>query len=104
MKRLQSEFAGGKISLSKVMVENRLSSVSQAGSPEEIGEFWDTHDFTDYDDPSLPDVEFSVSCAVVIERELLDALAQQAGQRGVPIETLVHQWLREKLSEEVRAA
>ena len=29
---------------------------------EKIGEFWDTHDFTDFDNPDLPDVEFEVTC------------------------------------------
>jgi len=29
------------------MAENRLSSISKADSDEKIGEFWDTHDFTE---------------------------------------------------------
>ncbi|MGH9800750.1 MAG: CopG family antitoxin [Blastocatellia bacterium] len=86
------------------MVGNNLSSISQANSLEKIGEFWDTHDFTDYDDPTLPDAEFTVSCSVVVERQLLNALQQQAGQHGLPVETLVHQWLREKLAEDRKAA
>jgi predicted DNA binding CopG/RHH family protein len=86
------------------MVENNLSSISQADGAEKIGEFWDTHDFTDFDDPALPDAEFSVSCSVVIERDLLNAIEQQAGLRGLPVETLVHQWLREKLVTDRLAA
>ena len=31
------------------MEENRLSSISKAESDEKIGDFWDTHDFTDFD-------------------------------------------------------
>ena len=53
------------------MAENKLSSISQADSYERIGEFWDTHDFTDYDDPARPDVEMTFSGAVAIEAELL---------------------------------
>lgn len=48
------------------MAENRLSSISKARSLEEMGGFWDMHDFTDYD-TDAPDVEFTVSCAVPIE-------------------------------------
>lgn len=86
------------------MVENNLSSISQADGAEKIGEFWDTHDFTDFDDPALADAEFSVSCSVLIERDLLNAIEQQAGLRGLPVETLVHQWLREKLVTDRLAA
>ena len=31
------------------MEENRLSNISKADSDEKIGEFWDNHDFTDFD-------------------------------------------------------
>jgi len=44
--------------------KNRLSSISKAGSYEEMGEFWDTHDFTDFDDPNVPDVEFEITCEI----------------------------------------
>ncbi|MCG3161711.1 MAG: hypothetical protein JMDDDDMK_02920 [Acidobacteria bacterium] len=82
------------------MAANNRSSISQAETYEQIGEFWDTHDFTDYDDPTLPDVEMTVSGAVAIEAELLAALDEQAERRGVTVETLVNLWLQQKLSEE----
>lgn len=86
------------------MAENRLSSISQADSYERIGEFWDTHDFTDYDDPARPDVEMTFSGAVAIEAELLAALDEQAQRRGVTIETLVNLWLQQKLAEQTQPA
>jgi hypothetical protein len=43
----------------KAMEENKLSSISQADSDEKIGEFWDSHDFTDFD-TETPDAEFEV--------------------------------------------
>lgn len=52
------------------MDANKRSSISRADTLEKIGEFWDTHDFTDYDDPNAPDVEFTISCSVPIEVEL----------------------------------
>ncbi len=57
------------------MAENKLSSVSKADTLEKMGEFWDTHDFTDFDDPNTPDVEFDISCAVPIEEELFSFVA-----------------------------
>ena len=78
----------------KPMDASNFTSISQTDSDEKIGEFWDTHDFTDFDDPSRPDVEFEVACAVPIERELFGALEKQAHQRGVQVETLVNLWLQ----------
>jgi hypothetical protein len=81
------------------MAENRLSSISQADSLEKMGEFWDTHDFTQFD-TDAPDVEFTISTMVSIEPDLLAAVEQQARLRGIAVETLVNLWLQEKLSEQ----
>ena len=82
------------------MDANKLSSISQADTDEKIGEFWDSHDFTDFDDPAAPDVKFEVSCAVPIEEELFAAIEKQAHKRGVQVETLVNLWLQQKLNEQ----
>lgn len=81
------------------MEENRLSSVSKADSDEKIGEFWDSHDLTDFD-TDAPDAEFEVISTVPIQLELLTEIEKQADKRGVGVETLVNQWLRQKLDEE----
>jgi len=78
------------------------SSVSQAQTLEQMGEFWDTHDFTDFDHPDAPDVEYTVSCAVPIEVGLLSAVEKQTHLRGIQVETLVNLWLQQKLEEERR--
>ncbi len=36
------------------MDENNFSSISNADTLEKMGEFWDTHDFTDFDTPDTP--------------------------------------------------
>jgi hypothetical protein len=82
------------------MDANKLSSLSRADTDEKIGEFWDTHDFTKYDDPSAPDIEFETSHAVPIEPDLFLALQRQAEQRGVQVETLINLWLQQKLAEQ----
>ena len=75
------------------------SSVSKAKSIEKMGEFWDKHDFTEFDDPQAPDVEFHVSAAISIEPDLLSDIEELANQRGINVETLVNLWLKEKVVE-----
>ena len=55
---------------------DRSSSISKADVLEKIGEFWDKHDFTDYDDPNTPDVDFKITCVVPVDPELLAMLEQ----------------------------
>ena len=81
------------------MDESKRSSISRAETDEKIGEFWDTHDFTEFD-TDAPDAEFEVTCAVPIEVELFNAIEKQAHQRGVKVETLVNLWLQQKLAEQ----
>ncbi len=85
------------------MDASNLSSISQAESDEKIGEFWDSHDFTDFD-TDASDVALEMAYSVPIERELYAALEEQAQQRGVQVETLVNLWLQQKLAEQGRQA
>jgi hypothetical protein len=78
---------------------SKLSSLSKADTDEKIGEFWDTHDFTDFD-TDVPDVEFEIAYTVTLEVDLFSQIEQQARQRGVKVETLVNLWLRQKLAEQ----
>jgi len=55
------------------------SFISKTDDPEKIGEFWDKHDFTEFDDPNAPDVEFMNSPTLTRDLEsvrqiVLDAL------------------------------
>jgi hypothetical protein len=81
------------------MGKNKLSSISKADSDEKIGEFWDTHDFTEFDTDAT-DAEFQVISTVPVQVDLLNEIEKQAAKRGVKVETLVNQWLQQKLDEE----
>jgi hypothetical protein len=81
----------------------KVSSVSKTDSLEKMGEFWDKHDFTEFD-PDAPDVKFEVTCAVPVEIDLLAEIEKQARQRGVSVETLVNLWLQQKIAENVPAS
>jgi hypothetical protein len=84
------------------MDADRLSSISKADTLEKMGEFWDTHDFTDFD-TDAPDVEFKVTCAVPVELDLFSLVEKQARRRGVNVETLVNLWLQQKLTEQTQS-
>lgn len=82
------------------MAKNRPTSISKAQTNEVIGEFWDSHDFTDFD-TDAPDIEYTVSFAVPVEVELLSAIEKEARKHGVKVETLVNLWLQQKLAEQM---
>ena len=75
------------------MSENR-SSISQAQSYKAMGEFWDTHDLTEYWDQTEP-AEFEVDIQSEVTYYAIDStlsvkLAKSARQHGVSPETLLN--------------
>lgn len=76
------------------------SSISRARTPEEIGEFWDTHSLDDYWDQTH-EVDFTVRAVqrrrVTVDPKIYEELEAEAHVRGVVPETLVNLWLAEKL-------
>ena len=85
------------------MSEGR-SSISNATTYKEMGEFWDTHDAAEYWDQSEP-VHFDFDGATStfyfrIEATLAEKLRAAAKQRGVSSETLLNLWVQEKLGQE----
>ncbi len=80
------------------------SSISQAHSYRETGEFWDTHEITDFWDATEP-VEFEVDIQsetryYALDRKLVEEVGQIAWQRGISVETLLNLWVYEKIAEE----
>jgi hypothetical protein len=84
-------------------VNKKTSSLSKTDSLEKMGEFWDEHDFTEFDSET-PDVKFEVTCAVPVEIDLFTEIEKQAHLRGVSVETLVNLWLQQKIAETVSAS
>jgi len=85
------------------MSEDR-SSISQARSYREIGEFWDTHDLTDYWEQTEP-VEFEVDIQSEVTYYAVDStlsarIREIARRQGVSAETLLNLWVQEKLQEQ----
>lgn len=82
------------------------SSISNATSYEEIGEFWDEHDTADYWEQTYP-VEFTINLGSKsqvtyygIDKSLSEKISAVAEQKGMSAENLLNLWVQEKLKEE----
>lgn len=78
----------------------RLTPISKARTPKEIGEFWDSHSLADYWDETH-EVDFEVRAKrrrrITLDPEVYAELEAEARARGVLPETLVNLWLAERL-------
>jgi len=83
----------------------QLTPISRARTPEEIGEFWDSHSLADYWDETR-EVEFEVRAKrrrrVTLDPQIYAQLEAEARARGVLPETLVNLWLAERLHGETQ--
>ena len=85
------------------MSKNR-SSISKGQSYKEIGEFWDSHDLTDYwDQTEVAEFDVDIKSEVTyfaVDNELSAKIRTIAKERGVSPDTLLNLWLHEKLQEQ----
>ena len=84
------------------MAENK-TPISNASSYEQVGEFWDTHDLSDYWD-ATHEVQFQVKLgpSVIyfpVDRDLAEKLRTAARDRGVSPDTLLNVWLKEHVTD-----
>jgi hypothetical protein len=52
-----------------------LTNISKAEADEKIGEFWETHDFTEFD-ADAPDAQFEVISTVPVRLDLLNEIEE----------------------------
>jgi len=81
----------------------RKSSVSNARTYAQMGEFWDEHDLSDFwgkTKAARADVELeSEESLYAIEKGLSETIRREAKERGVSPHTLVNLWLQEKIQK-----
>jgi hypothetical protein len=74
--------------------------ISQSRSINEMAEFWETHDATDYDDRTHEvTMEFDLGTHhhyIAVDPELLVRLRRLAQARGITLESLANLWLQER--------
>ncbi len=80
------------------------SSISKAKSYKEIGDFWDTHDLSDFWDQTKR-VKFEVGLESEItyyslDKKLSEKVQSIAQERGVSPDTLINLWVQEKIQEQ----
>jgi hypothetical protein len=80
------------------------SSISKSGSYRHIGEFWDTHDLSEFWDKTRP-VSFDVAMEsettyYAVDMKLSEKVEELARKRGVAADTLINLWVQEKLREQ----
>jgi hypothetical protein len=72
-------------------------------SIEEAGEFWDSHDLTDYlEQTKEVKIETNIQRRVfltALEPTLAQQLTEIAHKQGISTETLINVWLKEKVEE-----
>jgi hypothetical protein len=90
----------------KDMPESK-SPISNASSPSEIGEYWDTHDLADHWDQTH-EVDFDVRLEssvmyFAVEKSLAEKLRAAARDHGVSPETLLNVWVQEHVTAEQSA-
>ena len=78
------------------------SSVSNAGTYQEIGTFWDEHDATEFGEETH--AEFDVKIKFQRRYFLLDThlsikIKEVARQHGISEETLLNLWIQEKVNQ-----
>jgi hypothetical protein len=78
------------------------TGISKARTPQEIGDFWDSHSLADSWDQTR-EVEFEVRALrrhrVTLDPQVYTELEAQARVRGLTPETLVNLWLAERLHQ-----
>jgi len=78
------------------------SSVSNASSYVEMGEYWDSHDVTDiWNETSDARFEFIAEPQITyfaVEKSLSEKLRRIAAQHGISADTLLNMWVQEKMS------
>jgi len=86
------------------MAENKPILPETFDTFEEMADFWDEHDLTDYEEHLTP-VEFKVAPHlkhqyVIVLSDTLNTLLQQVQQQeGVSLSTLVNLWVQERLQQ-----
>jgi len=80
------------------------STISKSSTYRQLGEFWDTHDLSEFWDKTKPasfDVAMeSETTYYAVDMKLSEEVEEIARKRGVAADTLINLWVQEKLREQ----
>ena len=78
------------------------SSVSNAGTYQEIGSFWDDHDATEFGEQTNAEFDVDIKSQrryFPVDSRLSLKIKDVAKQRGISEETLLNLWIQEKVNQ-----
>ncbi len=78
------------------------SSVSNAGTYQEIGSFWDEHDATEFGDETHAEFDVKIKFQrryFPLDSQLSLKIKEVAQQHGISEETLLNLWIQEKVNQ-----
>ena len=79
----------------------KTEALPQTDSIQELAQFWDTHDLTDFEDElqevTEPVFERRTVIALDLESEEAEAVKKLAESKGVADAELIRGWVREKI-------
>lgn len=83
--------------------QKREWSISKARNYEELAEFWDSHEVTEFED-QMKEVHFDVELEsrhhyVGVDPQLMEKVTREARARGISSQSLVNLILQEALSK-----
>ena len=73
--------------------------IPKIDSIQELAEFWDTHDLTDFEDDleEVPEPVFNARVTVSLTTEEIRIVADIAEKRGIFPRELIHEWISERI-------
>ena len=90
-------------------MKKKKSRIPKFKTYEEEAKFWDTHEFTEFED-ELEDVDIGFelnkprdeTVILRIQKDIKEKIEQLARGKGLNLSTLARMWLMEKLQENLR--
>ncbi|MCE2402690.1 hypothetical protein J4G08_17635 [Candidatus Poribacteria bacterium] len=75
------------------------TKIPQTDSIQELADFWDTHDLTDFEDEleEVTELVFDNSVSVQLEPEEFEIIETLAKSRGISPENLIREWVVERI-------
>jgi hypothetical protein len=76
-------------------------NIPQTDSIEQLAEFWDTHDLTDFEDEleeaAQPAFERGMVVRLFLPKNEAEAVEKIAKSKGVGFAEIIHQWITERV-------
>ena len=76
------------------------SKIPQTDSIQELAQFWDTHDLTDFEDEleEVTEPVFETKVTVRLNPDEAEVVKTLANARGTSLATLVQEWVAERIA------